>query len=214
MECNHLIQGEDWTLLPEKAVYWATEKTLIVSDLHLGKISHFRKSGLAVPFNAKDKNLEELSFLLLNYDIEQVIFLGDLFHSKNNAATALYSELFDRFPDLHLILVKGNHDIFDNNVYDELSLDVVNSLTLGPFYFTHEPEEHKNLYNIAGHVHPAVRLLGKARSSMRLPCFYFSEFQAILPSFGVFTGSFTIKPKENDQIYAILPDGRVTKVSA
>jgi len=143
MECNHLIQGEDWTLLPEKAVYWATEKTLIVSDLHLGKISHFRKSGLAVPFNAKDKNLEELSFLLLNYDIEQVIFLGDLFHSKNNAATALYSELFDRFPDLHLILVKGNHDIFDNNVYDELSLDVVNSLTLGPFYFTHEPEEHK-----------------------------------------------------------------------
>ncbi len=210
----HTVEGEEWTLLPEKAVYWQKEKLLIISDLHLGKISHFRKAGLAVPFQAKNKNLEELSFLLLNHSLKTVIFLGDLFHSDNNAATELYIELFASFPDLRLILIKGNHDVFDNSLYEKLDLEVMDRMDLGPFSFTHAPEDTPGYYNIAGHVHPAVRMRGKGRSSLRLPCFYFTESHAILPSFGVFTGSFTIKPHKTDQIYAILPDSTVTKVSA
>jgi len=214
MSCTHTVENEDWILLPEKAIYWAKKKTLIVSDLHLGKISHFRKAGLAVPFNAKNKNLEELSFLLLNYALESVIFLGDLFHSVNNASTQLYSELFGRFPEIQFTLVRGNHDLFDEALYKTLQLDVCEKLIIGPFKFTHVPELSPDYYNVAGHVHPAIRLKGKARSSLRLPCFYFAKAQAILPSFGVFTGSYTIKPQQNDHIYAVLPNGTVTKVKA
>jgi len=166
MGCTHIVEGEEWTLLPEKAIYWAKEKILIVSDLHLGKISHFRKAGLAVPFTAKDKNLEQLSYLFLNHEIEKVLFLGDLFHSENNAATELYKELFSSFSQLTFILIKGNHDMFDMTVYEQLNLEVYESLEIGPFFFTHIPENSDTHYNIAGHIHPAVRLKGKGRSSL------------------------------------------------
>ena len=41
--------GERLVLLPEKAVFWPSEKTLIVADLHLGKTAAFRAAGIGVP---------------------------------------------------------------------------------------------------------------------------------------------------------------------
>ena len=40
--------GQDLVLLPQKAIYWKQEKTLIAADVHMGKVGHFRKAGIAV----------------------------------------------------------------------------------------------------------------------------------------------------------------------
>ena len=40
---------QDLLLLPEKAIYWKQQKALIAADVHLGKVGHFRKAGIAVP---------------------------------------------------------------------------------------------------------------------------------------------------------------------
>ena len=213
MYCTHICQGEEWKLLPEKAVYWLSEKMLIVSDLHIGKISHFRKAGIAIPNNAKDENLETLSYLYVNHEIEKVIFLGDLFHSTKNQSTEVLKQFLSNFPAIEHILIKGNHDLYSDAFYNSLNLLVVDKLSYGPFVFTHIPEELKTGYNVCGHIHPAVRLFGKARSAVRLPCFFFGKKRAIMPSFGVFTGSHTIKPSKTDDIYAILPSNKVQYVS-
>jgi len=92
-------------------------------------------------------------------------------------------------------------------------MEVLESQELAPFYLTHIPDEHKSLYNLAGHIHPAVRLRGKARSYIKLPCFYFDANRCILPSFGTFTGSAVINPKKGDFVYAVLPNRIVKNVS-
>ncbi|MDX1672145.1 MAG: hypothetical protein R3211_07370 [Balneolaceae bacterium] len=59
-------------------------------------------------------------------------------------------------------------------------------------------------YLLSGHIHPAVKLRGKARQSMKLPCFYFGKQQGVLPAFGHFTGTHVIKPQPDDRVYAIV----------
>jgi metallophosphoesterase superfamily enzyme len=72
-----------------------------------------------------------------------------------------------------------------------------------PFIFQHEPVHHPTLYCISGHIHPAVSLQGKARQRLRLACFYITPNYLLLPAFGQFTGSATVKPKSGDRIFAI-----------
>jgi metallophosphoesterase superfamily enzyme len=37
----------------------------------------------------------------------------------------------------------------------------------------------------------------------RVPAFWFSDTQVILPAFGVFTGGFSIRPERTDRIFVI-----------
>ena len=78
------IRGQHFQLLPQKAVYWREKNTLLISDLHLGKITHFRKEGIAVPSIAYHRNFSILDELIDTLHAERIIFLGDLFHHKRN----------------------------------------------------------------------------------------------------------------------------------
>jgi metallophosphoesterase superfamily enzyme len=46
---NLTLRGEELTLLPQKAVYFKKQRTLLAADLHIGKSSLFRKEGIPVP---------------------------------------------------------------------------------------------------------------------------------------------------------------------
>ena len=43
------LQGEELILTNKRAMYWAAQKALILSDLHVGKTAHFRKHGIPIP---------------------------------------------------------------------------------------------------------------------------------------------------------------------
>jgi metallophosphoesterase superfamily enzyme len=79
-------------------------------------------------------------------------------------------------------------------------------LTVGNLLLTHEEMTRvpAGFYNLAGHFHPGVRLHGKGRQSLMLPCFYFGKRKGLLPAFGSFTGLAAIKPKEGERVYAIV----------
>lgn len=205
---THLEQ--DLFLLPEKAIYWSQHKMMIISDPHFGKIQHFRKAGLAVPKAASYKNWQRLFQLLARPDLEQVLFLGDLFHSDWNQEWKDFAYLLSQFPELRYHLVLGNHDSLDENWYSDSRINIHKELLLGPYHFTHEPEE-TNEYNICGHIHPAVRLRGSGRQGLRLPCFYFGKQQAILPAFGIFTGTHKIKSSKEDDIF-VIAENQIIKV--
>lgn len=203
-------------LLAEKAIYWPAEKILMIADLHFGKVTHFRKAGLAVPKGAIDKNWEIFTYLLLNYEVERVLFLGDLFHSDINTEWIEFKKIIQQFPAIDFELVVGNHDIFDMDYYKRLSFKIYKeNLRISPFLFTHKPLAKKEIVeghiNVCGHIHPSVRLYGKGKQSLRLACFYLSKQQFILPAFGSFTGTYTISPKKGDHVYAIAAD-KVIKV--
>ena len=116
-------------------------------------------------------------------------------------------DLYDR---IEFILVKGNHDILVPELYNASTLLVVDTYRIGPFILSHKEEKDSILYNISGHVHPSVRLKGKAKQGLRLPCFYFGEFAGLLPAYGNFTGTYPIRPKVGDRIYGILENSVIS----
>ena len=67
-------------------------------------------------------------------------------------------------------------------------------------------DDLNNLYNVCGHIHPGVRIKMGLRQSIRRPCFYFGKKHAILPAFGIFTGSFVLNPGPDDSVYAIVEE--------
>lgn len=199
------VEGQQFELHPHRAVYWRDQKTLIVSDLHLGKIHHFRRSGIYLPSHAAMDNYERLSGLLLHFEPVKLLILGDLFHSTLNTDWKTFSELRHTFEEVEFHLVLGNHDIIDASILTDNALHLHESMILGPFQFSHYPDEEDNssYYNLAGHIHPGVRLVGPSRQSLKLPCFYFGLKNGILPAFGTFTGIALIKPEQGSQVVVI-----------
>jgi DNA ligase-associated metallophosphoesterase len=203
-----VIFNERLRLLAQKAVLWTDKKILLIADLHLGKINHFRKSGIPVPTKANDRNLELIIDLLNDTKPERVICLGDLFHSHYNPEWEVFGELIKHFNNISFELVLGNHDIMSRMQYSRKGIILHDTLRIGRFIFTHHPMEEVELecYNIAGHIHPGVNLRGKGKQSITLPCFYFGECSGLLPAFGMFTGLAKIYPKKEDKVFVIVED--------
>jgi len=201
--CEEILE-----LWPQKAVRWRKKNILFIADLHLGKINHFRKSGIAVPSKANDRNLEILIDLINLTKSERVICLGDLFHSHYNPEWEVFGEVVKNFRNISFELVLGNHDIMSNIQYVRKGIVLHHTLKVAPFIFTHHPmtEIELQCYNIAGHIHPGVNLTGKGKQSLTLPCFYFGECSGLLPAFGMFTGLAKIRPKKEDKIFVIVEE--------
>ncbi|HMI65402.1 MAG TPA: ligase-associated DNA damage response endonuclease PdeM [Cyclobacteriaceae bacterium] len=220
------ISGERAKLLWQKAVWLPQHKTLLVADLHIGKINHFRKAGIPVPPKANDRNTETLIDLLNETKADRVIFLGDLFHSYYNEEWAVLGQVLRHFSTCSFELVRGNHDIMSQLQYQRHRIVVhEDRLQLGGLHLTHQPilgqgeESNRETapggltgYNLAGHIHPGIRLTGRGRQSMTLPCFYFGKDAGILPAFGSFTGLAILKPKVEARIF-IIADNKVQQIN-
>jgi DNA ligase-associated metallophosphoesterase len=205
---NVEVCGEVFELLPHKAIYWPKMKSLFIADLHIGKINHFRRSGIALPSRANDRNIEMLVDVLESTKPDRVIMLGDLFHSHYNQEWEVFGEVVRHFGRMSFELVLGNHDIMSNLQYERKGIRLHDKLSIDNFVFTHHPMEEMDSeqYNIAGHIHPGVSLRGRGRQALTLPCFYFGQNQGLLPAFGVFTGLARIRPVKDDKVFVIVED--------
>ena len=205
------LLNQDLLLLPQKAIYWKQENALIAADVHLGKVGHFRKAGIAVPRDMEQNDLSVLSDLIYEHQPKKIIFLGDFFHSDMNADWDWFILWRSQFPKLEIILVRGNHDIIQDKYYEQLNIALHHKLLVGPFLMLHHPLTGPNLenadgYAFCGHIHPGISLSGRGRQSITLACFAFGAKQAILPSFGKFTGRVAIRSSKTDRIFAIAKD--------
>jgi DNA ligase-associated metallophosphoesterase len=196
------LLDQTFELHPDGCLFWKEKRFLFISDVHLGKVSHFRKLGAAVPRGAIPGNFLILSKCLDRYQPEAICFLGDLFHSYLNGEWQLF-ENWVKQRDCQIILIAGNHDIISPLKYEALGINVVRELVINNFLFTHHPEDRQGFFTICGHIHPAIRLHGKARQSIRVPCFYKGSQQLIMPAFGAFTGMHTLVKENGHEIFAI-----------
>jgi DNA ligase-associated metallophosphoesterase len=203
-------------LLPEKALFLPAYNTLVVADLHFGKINHFRQAGLPVPPAANQKNAEVLIDMINKIKPARMIFLGDLFHSHYNEEWEVVGQIVKHFPSCDFELVRGNHDIMSEQQYNRKGIKVTETEELGAWILTHEPMDVAEIgdgqINLSGHLHPGARLHGKGRQALTLPCFWHSSHQLILPAFGSFTGLAPIRPRKSDLVYVIM-DNKVVQVN-
>ena len=199
------INNQSFILHQSGAVFWEEKKILLISDVHLGKVAHFRKHGMAVPEAAIFENFTRLDSVLTIFDTEIIIFLGDLFHSTINNEWDFFSEWVNKNKQ-QIILIEGNHDIIAKHKYTELNIEIYSQLLLESFLLTHHPTEKEGFFNFCGHIHPGIKLKGLGRQFLSLPCFFRKTNQLIFPAFGEFTGNSYMIPTENDRVYAIAKD--------
>jgi uncharacterized protein len=202
-------------LLPERAVYWPSARTLLVADLHLGKCETIRANGAPMPETVLSADLERLAGVIARTEASRVIVLGDLLHAAVGVTPWLIDEVAawraQLRAELELVVVPGNHDTRIAAVADAWSLRVAREpLTEGPFGFCHQPCERPGVYMWAGHLHPLARIQSR-RDSLELPCFWLGERTGVLPAFSAFTGGVCVDPGPGERIFAIA-EGRVLEL--
>jgi len=204
------IKEQQLWLSPDRCIYWEEEESLIVSDLHFGKTGHFRKEGIAVPQRVYREDLFRLLCQIQYFRPRRLLVVGDLFHSRDNKELALFLKWREDLADLDIQLIQGNHDILHDSWYEKAGIRLSKEpLSVGPFSFVHDIEDLgsgvSGGYYFSGHIHPGIRIRGMGRQSLQFPCFYFGGEYAVLPAFGRWTGTVSIDPAPDDNVFAILP---------
>ena len=204
---KHKVNNQTFWLSATRTIFWEEQKALILSDLHFGKTGHFRKAGIAVPQSIYKEDLQRLINLIQYFKPQQIIAVGDLFHSKVNLELDLFKRWRKDFDELNFLLVKGNHDILKASWYEDADIKVTDELLVGDILFIHQHcETRDDVFTFCGHIHPGVIINGLGKQSLRFPCFYFTKTQCILPAYSRFTGMATIEHSANDFVYAIVDD--------
>ncbi len=210
MQCYPIhFKNQRLILSPERCIFWEDQRTLILSDMHIGKTAHFRKAGIAIPQQVFQEDMHRLFQQIHFFSPQRIIVTGDLFHSEANLEHDWFSNWRRELAGIDFILVKGNHEILRNDVYQNLGIEIVNKeLEIAPFFFSHDLIEEKlDGFSFIGHTHPGIRIQGKGKQSLVFPCFYFTSDYCILPAFSKFTGKHVVDLQVGETAYAIVGAG-------
>jgi uncharacterized protein len=209
-QISKLWHGEELVFLKEKALWLPGHQSLLMSDVHLGKMEHFRKHGIAAPVHQEECSV--MDTLIQALCPQKIYFLGDLFHSDPNQAVIHFKDWRSRWKHLDMMLIKGNHDIFPDTTYKDLGLDVTEQSKIGSISLLHESQQPEGLPVISGHLHPGVQLVGSGRQRLKYPCFYLKPDHLILPAFGSTTGLYIIQPSIKAEVVVVTPTGLLSFV--
>ncbi|MBL8306334.1 MAG: ligase-associated DNA damage response endonuclease PdeM [Rubrivivax sp.] len=202
--------GTTLRLLAQRALFLPEFDTLLVADAHIGKARSFRRLGVPVPEATTDETLARLSQAVASCGARRLVFLGDLLHSARAQAAAPLAAV-TRWRDSHgslaLTLVRGNHDQHAGDPPPNLDVQCLDGpLRLGPLALCHHPDPIAGAYVLAGHVHPAAVIGGRARDRLRLPCFHLGPAVGVLPAFGAFTGTHVLPRGPEDRVFVVAGD--------
>jgi uncharacterized protein len=201
--------GEILELLPEKAVWWPKRRTLMVADVHCGKDATFRSLGVPVPAGSTDRDLLRISALMQRTGAARLIILGDLLHARLGRHPELVECIIQwrkTHPKTQMLLVRGNHDRSSGPCPEHWNIEMCEEpIEDDGFIFHHAPPDQTDRPTFAGHVHPQVFLTDFDGSLASTPCFVRNEDCLILPSFGTFTGGYTMRPEAGRKIYIVTP---------
>jgi DNA ligase-associated metallophosphoesterase len=174
--------------LPTGALWWADERLLVVSDLHLGKSERVaRRAGQLLPPYETRATLDKLAGDIGALDPAMVVCLGDSF---DDLAAAQALDDADRAVIIRMqagrrwIWIEGNHD--PGPV--EFGGSHLRQLRLGPLVMRHIADgahQDAGQGEVSGHFHPKYRVPGVGPSR---PAFIYDQRRLVMPAYGVYTG--------------------------
>ena len=193
--------GHALTALPSGALYWADERLLCVSDLHLGKSDRIaRREGRLLPPYETGATLDRLSADIAATNPKTVICLGDSFDDLM-AAEAIDQTARDDLARLmagrRWIWIEGNHDPGPVDLGGSHRAEV----RVRGLIFRHIAQPGQT-HEVSGHYHPKARITARGRNLCRR-CFLIDDARIILPAYGTYTGGlFSDRP----ELTAIMQD--------
>ncbi len=198
------------TALPEGALWIESARTLIVSDLHLEKGSAFAKRGQMLPPYDTRTTLKRIHALVDTLAPTTLVSLGDSFHDVGGPKRMDGDDL------AHLrtltsccdwIWILGNHD---PEVPANLGGVMKSEIRIGALTLRHEPQPTAEAGEIAGHLHPCAKVVGRG-VSVRRRCFATDGARLVMPAFGAYTGGLNVR---DDAFAPLFPAGVTALVMA
>lgn len=167
--------------------------TVVLGDLHLGYESALEEEGMYIPRMNTESIRDAINEILSEYEPKRVVLLGDIKHdfkrSKREARAEVTRiiELLREAADV--IVIKGNHDNFLQNILSDMGLYAVDHIDLGGFRMEHGHVDSKARPVIIGHEHPSVRIPGVMSGGMKIHCFVHQKEDGVivLPPFSPFS---------------------------
>lgn len=199
-------------VLPQRAIFWREQKTLIVADTHMGKAQTFQRAGLPVPGTSLTHDLERLDRLLAITAAQRLLVLGDFVHHRSGLTPAVCETIHAWCCALQaeLLVIAGNHDRPNRKFLAQLPMELrESSWQCGPFEFAHE-RIASDQFCFVGHLHPVLDL----RPALRLPAFAFYRDYCVLPAFSYFTGGWPIERDELSQVFVPIEDERLLRLDS
>ncbi|MEQ8481866.1 MAG: ligase-associated DNA damage response endonuclease PdeM [Hoeflea sp.] len=172
-------------LLPDSRI-------LVVSDLHLEKGAAFARRGMMLPPYDTAATLARLSQMVGRYDPRMVISLGDSFHDRAGSQFLpddYRASLKALQRGREWTWIEGNHDPVRPA---GLEGDWVRELHLEGLVFRHEPRKGEFAGEVAGHLHPAARVVRRGKAVKRA-CFASDGKRLLMPAFGSTTGGLELR---------------------
>lgn len=199
------LAGEEVLLHHDRALIWPARRAVFVADLHLGKSDVFRRAGIAIPEGATLADLNRLTRLVEEEQIDTLIVLGDFVHGRTTMSSAHRNHFAmwrEHHQSLRVVIVEGNHDRHERETRDAWNVEWVGEgFQVGPFVCAHHPRASQSGYVLSGHVHPVVKLHASSRERARMPVLCITQDFAVLPSFGSFTGGAEVELVDHQRVY-------------
>jgi uncharacterized protein len=202
------VAGEQLVLQPCGGMWWEAASVLVFSDLHLEKASSYAERGQMLPPYDTGATLRRIASLIEILGPTTVIALGDSFHDRR-AAIRMAKEDVDAIRAMTTrvdwIWIEGNHD---PQPPAHLGGRITRELHLGSLVFRHEPTPGDARGEIAGHLHPCARVLGRGRS-VRTRCFASDGERMVMPAYGALTGGLNVL---DNAFGPLFPNGMIAAV--
>jgi DNA ligase-associated metallophosphoesterase len=179
--------GETFEATAGGALFWPSQKALLVADLHLEKASWFARWGQFLPPYDSHATLTALAGEVERTAAKRLFCLGDSFHDRFGCerlpadARALLTDLTSA---LDWTWIVGNHD---PGFADHCGGRIADEVEIAGIVLRHEAVREEVRPEISGHFHPKLRLRLKGRQVSRR-CFVKSATKIIMPAFGSLTG--------------------------
>ncbi len=173
------------------ALWWPETETLIVADLHLEKGSAYARRGAFLPPYDSRTTLRRLEATMQRRAPKRMILLGDSFHdldAMHRLPKAEREHVCRLQAQCAWIWITGNHD---PAISERLGGDVCEDYAEAGLTLRHEPGPLETTGEIAGHLHPAARIVRHGRS-LRRKCFIANDTRVVIPAFGAYTGGLNV----------------------
>ncbi|MHB8530566.1 MAG: ligase-associated DNA damage response endonuclease PdeM [Caulobacteraceae bacterium] len=176
---------------PSGALWLESERALVAADLHFEKGSAYAARGQLLPPYDTGETLSRLEGEIAALRPRLVVLLGDSFHDRD-AASRLAAKDAARIAALaagrRLVWILGNHDRAGPV---GLPGEAASTMALGGLALVHEPLAGRSAGELAGHLHPCVKVRGPA-ASVRRRCFATDGERMVLPAFGAYAGGLNV----------------------
>ena len=184
------MAGARLLALPSGALWWADQRLLVVSDLHLGKSERFARRGGAMlpPYETQD-TLHRLERDIRTTKAQTVICLGDSFDDRAASASLTDEEALwirQLQAGRRWVWIEGNHDPGEM----DFGGTYLAELFQPPLLFRHIAQEGAS-GEVSGHYHPKAQVNVRGRTLSRA-CFLYDGDRVILPAYGTYTGGLRV----------------------